>query len=235
MDTHVISGVANDVEKAWRCTSTLDGAISTAVGPEDAGCCVGRTGGAEDTARLISGTRSAKPQQFPPFCHDGTERRIQRPTDADEQKSHYSGKKKSHTVKNLVLVNQQLLIEFVSETTPGSVHDKRLADATAYPLPEGSHLLQDLGFLGFTLKGVMIEMPTKKPKGGELTLSQKEANHALSHRRIAIEHVNSSIKRCRILKDVCRLLLPGIRDCIMEISCALHNFRLRLDPWLPIP
>jgi len=34
---------------------------------------------------------------------DGTERPIQRPKDKDRQKKHYSGKKKGHTTKNLVL------------------------------------------------------------------------------------------------------------------------------------
>jgi DDE superfamily endonuclease len=138
-------------------------------------------------------------------------------------------------VKNVVLVDKQLIIAFLSQTHPGTVHDKRIADATPYPLPHGSHLLQDLGFLAFTLEGVIIEMPIKKPRGGELTPEQKQTNRALAQRRVAIEHVNSSVKRCRILKDVCRLLRSGTRDQVMEICCALHNFRLRLDPWLPIP
>jgi hypothetical protein len=110
-----------------------------------------------------------------------------------------------------------------------------MADATPYPLPQNSHLLQDLGFLGFSLDGVIIEMPTKKPKGRELTAEQKTANQALARRRVAIEHVNSSIKRCRILKDICRLTREGTRDQLIEICCSLHNFRLRLDAWLPIP
>jgi hypothetical protein len=138
-------------------------------------------------------------------------------------------------VKNVLLVDKELTIQFLSETLPGTVHDKRIADATPYPLPQGSHLLQDLGFLGFTLENVSIEMPTKKPKKRELTDEQKAAHQAKARRRVAIEHVNSSVKRCRILKDVCRLLREGVRDLVMEICCALHNFRVRLDPWLPIP
>jgi hypothetical protein len=138
-------------------------------------------------------------------------------------------------VKNVLLVDKELTIQFLSATLPGTVHDKRVVDATPYPLSKGSHLLQDLGFLGFTLEGVIIEMPTKKPKKRELTDEQKAANQAKARRRVAIEHVNSSVKRCRILKDVCRLLRQGVRDLVMEICCALHNFRLRLDPWLPIP
>jgi hypothetical protein len=41
-------------------------------------------------------------KSVPPFCHDGTQRRIQRPKDANQQTSHSSGKKKCHTVKNVV-------------------------------------------------------------------------------------------------------------------------------------
>jgi DDE superfamily endonuclease len=138
-------------------------------------------------------------------------------------------------VKNILLVDREKCIRFLGETHPGTVHDKRAVDETPYPLPQGSHLLQDLGFLGFKLEGVEIEMPIKKPRGGKLTDEQKATNQALARRRVAIEHVNSGVKRCRILKDVCRLLRSGTRDLIMEIGCALHNLRLRFRPWLPIP
>ena len=77
----------------------------------------------------------------------------------------YSGKKKDHTVKNVLLVNALLTILFLSDTYGGRVHDKRIADATPYPLPAGSRLLQDLGFLAFTLPEVDILMPTKNPAG----------------------------------------------------------------------
>jgi len=137
-------------------------------------------------------------------------------------------------VKNLLLVNAPLTILFLSETAAGRVHDKRLADTTPYPLPAGSQLLQDLGFLAFTLPQVEILMPTKKPRGHELTPEQKAANHAVARRRVRIEHVNSSVKRCRIVKDTLRLLKAGLRDLVMELCCALHNFRLRLTPWLPM-
>jgi DDE superfamily endonuclease len=101
-------------------------------------------------------------------------------------------------------------------------------------LPAGSRLLQDLGFLAFTLPQVEILMPTKKPRGQELTLEQQAANQALHHRRLRIEHVNSSVKRCRIVKDRIRLWKQGIRDLVMELCCALHNFRVRLTPWQPM-
>ena len=76
------------------------------------------------------------------------------PKNAAEQTGCYSGKKKDHTVKNVLLVNALLTILFLSDTYGGRVHDKRIADATPYPLPAGSRLLQNLGFLAFTLPQV---------------------------------------------------------------------------------
>jgi hypothetical protein len=81
---------------------------------------------------------------------------------------------------------------------------------------------------------VEILMPTKKPRGEELTLEQQRANQALHQRRLRIEHVNSSVKRCRIVKDRMRLWKEGVRDLVMELCCALHNFRVRLTPWQPM-
>ena len=95
-------------------------------------------------------------------------------------------------------------------------------------------MLQDLGFLAFTLPQVEILMPTKKPRGQELPLEQQRANQALHHRRLRIEHVNSSVKRCRVVKDRIRLWKEGVRDLVMELCCALHNFRVRLTPWQPM-
>ena len=89
-------------------------------------------------------------------------------------------------------------------------------------------------FLAFTLPQVDILMPTKKPRGQELTLEQQLTNQALDQRRLRIEHVHSSVKRCRIIKDRLRLWKKGIRDLVMELCSALHNFRVRLNPWQPM-
>ena len=131
-------------------------------------------------------------------------------------------------------MNALLLILFLSDTYGGRVHDKPIADATPYPLPAGSRLLQDLGFLAFTLPEVTILMPTKKPRGQELPREHQRVNQALNQRRLRIEHVNSSVKRCRIVKDRIRLWKQGVRDLVMELCCALHNVRVRLHPWQPM-
>src|SRR5262249_48837654 len=134
----------------------------------------------------------------------------------------------------VLLVNAPLTILFLSDTYGGRTHDKPIADATPYPLPAGGRLLQDPGFLAFTLPQVEILMPTQKPPRPELPLEEQLANQALHYRRLRIEPVNSSVKRCRIVNDRMRLWKEGVRDLVMELCCALHNFRVRLTPWQPM-
>jgi hypothetical protein len=134
----------------------------------------------------------------------------------------------------VLLINAALTILFRSETYAGSTHDQRLADATPSPLPAGSRLLQDLGFLACTLEQVEIIMPTRKPRGRPLTRAQQAATRRLARRRVRIAHVNSRVTRCRIVHDTGRLRKAGGRDVVMEVCCALHNFRVRLMPWQPI-
>jgi DDE superfamily endonuclease len=132
------------------------------------------------------------------------------------------------------LINAMLTMLCLRETSAGSTHDTRMADATPYPWPAGSRLLQDLGFLALTLDQVEIIMPTRKPRGRALTRSQKAANRRLARRRVRIEHVHSRVKRCRIVHDTNRLRKAGVRDLVMEVCCARHNYRVRLLPWQPM-
>ena len=137
-------------------------------------------------------------------------------------------------MKNVLLINATLMILFLSHTDAGSTHDKRIAEATPSPLPVGSRLLQDLGFLACTLDQVEVIMPTRKPRGRARTRAQKTTNRRIARRRVRIEHVNSRVKRCRIVHDTNRLRKAGVRDRVMDLCCALHNFRVRLTPWQPL-
>jgi hypothetical protein len=95
-------------------------------------------------------------------------------------------------------------------------------------------VLQALGFRAFTLDHVEIIMPTRKPRGRALTRAQKRANRRIARRRVRLEQVNRRVKRCRMVHDTNRLRKAGVRDRIMEVCCALHNFRVRLTPWPPM-
>ena len=166
------------------------------------------------------------------FFHDSTERPIQRPKDAQDQKeTYYSGKKKQHTIKNNLVINAACKVVILTPSCEGRIHDKRIADTVGYSLPSGSDLYQDTGFLGFTLPGINIIQPKKKPKGQERTLEEKELNREISSIRIRIEHAISGVKRYRIVKDKLRNWKKGFSDSVMETCCELHNFRLNFRPW----
>lgn len=165
------------------------------------------------------------------FFHDGTERPIPRPKDKDAQKEYYSGKKRRHTIKNIVVTNLLCKILFLTPTCEGKKHDKKVADEAGYDFPDGSMLFQDVGFQGFTVAGVTVIQPKKKPRGKELTPEDKEDNQAISSVRIRVEHAIGGVKRYRIVKDKIRNWKKGFRDQVMETCCGLHNFRLNFRPW----
>lgn len=164
------------------------------------------------------------------LLHDGTEREIPRPLDPDLQQENYSGKKKKHTLKNAVIITACCLILFVSESVSGKTHDKKIAD-TAYSFPYPCILYQDTGYQGYKPEGVQTEQPVKKPKGGSLTPEQKDANRKISAFRVRVEHAIGSTKRMRIVKDECRLRADNFVGRIFKTCAALHNFRIKSNPW----
>jgi len=71
-------------------------------------------------------------------------------------------------------------------------------------------------------------MPTKKPKGRELTPEQKQENREISAFRIIVKYAIGGVKRCRIVKERFRCHKFGFDDLVKIIVCGLHNFRISL-------
>ena len=93
---------------------------------------------------------------------DGTERRRQRPQEHARQKAHYSGKKKAHTDKNLLVVNENSgKVAYLSQSVAGHQHDKKMADAADILYPAGATLGKDSGFQGYEPPGVFTFQPKK--------------------------------------------------------------------------
>jgi hypothetical protein len=83
-------------------------------------------------------------------------------------------------VKNNLLCSSQKRILWLSRTFDGHVHDKKIADEQPLSLPAGITLWQDTGFIGHSPKNVTVKMPTKKPKGKDLSEKQKQENNKIS-------------------------------------------------------
>src|SRR5262249_53656389 len=81
---------------------------------------------------------------------DGTERRRQRPKKAEKQALHYSGKRKAHTDKNVVVVSAgSARVLFLSATYAGTANDKRIADEADLRYPPRTTLYKGAGFQGY--------------------------------------------------------------------------------------
>jgi hypothetical protein len=101
-------------------------------------------------------------ESAPDLLIDGTERRRQRPKDAKKQAEHYSGKKKAHTDKNILLANaHSRKVVYLSPTEMGKKHDKKLAEENQIAYPAGATLGKDTGFQGYAPKGVLTFQPKK--------------------------------------------------------------------------
>jgi hypothetical protein len=93
---------------------------------------------------------------------DGTDRRRQRPKNKAKQDEHYSGHKKTHTDKNLVITNRKTKrIGFLSQTYAGRVQDKKMADTERIAYPRGARVGKDTGFQGYEPRGVATYQPKK--------------------------------------------------------------------------
>jgi len=161
------------------------------------------------------------------FMIDGTERLIRRPKDPHQQKAKYSGKKKTHTVKNNLITEKRTgKIKGLSPTVDGNMHDKKLADEQGLRFPKQSKLWQDTGFQGYAPDHVSIIQPKKKPRGGELTLEEKAHNQTISRQRISVEHSIGGVKVFAIVHHIFRNLKSSFDDVVMETACGLHNLRL---------
>lgn len=101
----------------------------------------------------------------PDLLIDGTERRRPRPQAAEQQGAHYSGKKKAHTDKHLLLVNAHTgKVVYLGPTRAGKTHDKKAAAETALTFPAGATLGKDTGFQGYEPQGVLTTQPKKSLK-----------------------------------------------------------------------
>lgn len=129
-------------------------------------------------------------------------------------------------MKNNLFCTPDKRVLLLSETYPGSVHDKAICDEEAYTFPAGLTLDQDAGYQGHAPAGVRVRQPQKKPRGKPRPPEQVAYNRACSQQRVVIEHAIGLCKRWRVLRDTLRLRREGLRDLLMELGCGLHNLRL---------
>ena len=156
---------------------------------------------------------------------DGVERPVRRPKDKDDQKKNYSGKKKAHRQKNLLISSEKRVV-YLGPTSAGSIHDKKLADESGLIYPPDALVVKDTGFQGYEPPDTDTLQPKKKPRGRELHPIQKTINQLISRVRVTVEHAIAGIKRCHIVADIFRNRRRGFVDEVMLAASGLHNLRV---------
>lgn len=122
-------------------------------------------------------------------------------SDPKKQKSHYSGKKKCHTQKAQVIVNQRTLEIIATAFGKGKNHDFKLFKENYAGIHKEIVCLAESGYQGLTKIHENSETPTKKSKKHPLSVEQKQKNLSLSSKRIVCEYVIGKLKIFRILKE----------------------------------
>lgn len=101
------------------------------------------------------------------YIIDGTERRRLRPKNQEKQALHYSGKKKMHTDKNIVITSTKTnRVGYLSPTYVGKTHDKKIAEREEIIYPRKASLGKDTGFQGYEPPVDSTYQP-KKSRGAE--------------------------------------------------------------------
>ena len=135
---------------------------------------------------------------------DSFESPVRRPSLPARQKRVYAGKKKRHTLKSQVVTDAQGEILDLDPGHRGPTADKRLYEQSTV----AEHYLQaakqgDLAYQG--IAGVQV--PHKKPRGGQLTAEQRAENRRLAAVRVHVEHGIRRLKGWRIVRDDYRIAL----------------------------
>ena len=167
---------------------------------------------------------------------DATEQEIPRPKAKRKRKTHYSGKKKRHTVKTQITVNKNGLIVHKTRHARGSTHDYALFKHNHPHLPDVVSLGVDLGYDGIKTDYPELgcEVPFKRRSPGrgkrgvkakELTPEQKSFNQKLSKERVVVEHTFSRVKKFRIWAEEFRNRLRHY-NTMTDIVCGLVNLRI---------
>jgi hypothetical protein len=170
---------------------------------------------------------------------DAKEQRVQRPHgDFDAQKPYYSGKKKTHTLKNQFGVGPDGQIESVSASVPGGAsHDVTLLRQSGLldRLAEGEGAMVDKGYIGIDkdYPAVPLVLPFKARRGHPLTEEQKAFNRVVARYRIVVEHVMAQVNRFTVLRQVFRgrsWRHQTAHSQVVRVVARLANRRIRLRP-----
>ena len=146
-----------------------------------------------------------------------------------KRQNFFSGKKKRHTLKAQVVVEQQSGRIVVTAFCAGHTHDFALFKSSRLWLCEKSRCLADAGYRGLNRWHQNSQTPHQKSKHHPLTPEQKEDNRQWSSQRMVVEHALARLKVFGILSGRYRNRRKrfGLR---FNLLAAISNHQLQSTP-----
>jgi hypothetical protein len=157
---------------------------------------------------------------------DTFEQRTHRPK--RRQRAYYSGKKKAHTPKSQVGVDEESgRVVDVSDSVPGPWADIKLLKKSRLlkRLPEGVGGIGDLAYVGIAdlhPEGLGAA-PRRKPRGRERSPEDRRYNRAFSRRRIIVEHAIGRLRGFRSVAHVNRHRREGLAARVRAIAGLVNR------------
>jgi hypothetical protein len=129
------------------------------------------------------------------------------------QRAYYSGKKRRHTLKSQVGVDEDSgRVAHVPPSVPGPTADLKLLKRSRLLgcLPKGVGVIGDKAYIGAAdlRPGVGCATPRRKPRGKPRPAEDVRYNRAVSRRRIGVEH---TIRRLRVFQALTQVNRHGRR------------------------
>lgn len=214
------------------------GAEQPPVGPPDGaaadpGAPDAEATGADEGTVALPGTAGCPDQVA---IIDATEQRIERSHDYATQKAHYSGKKKAHTRKTQLIVNERGRIRHVSASVPGATHDLTLLrqSGVGAQMPPDVTRMGDGGYRGMQddFPEASVALPYRAKPGQKLLPEEKLHNHLIARVRVVIENTLAEMKHFQILADIFRHAAERYDGIITAIAGIVNR---RIDARLAQP
>ncbi|MGH3428165.1 MAG: transposase [Mycobacteriales bacterium] len=162
---------------------------------------------------------------------DSFEQRVQRPRGRQAADDLYSGKKKQHTLKSQLAVDEEGRIVDVADSVRGPTADIALLEQSGLlgRLPPGVGGMGDLGYVGIDKAHPegLGAAPRKKPRGQPRPPEDIAYNTAFSRRRIVVEHRIGRVRRFQSLSQTDRNHRHGHTARVCAVSGLVNRQRDR--------
>jgi hypothetical protein len=169
----------------------------------------------KDTMRMPDPGRGRR-KPLPALLHDTPalavlvdtfEQRVQRPK--RRQRAYYSGKKKCHTVKSQVAVDEESgRIVDVADSVPGPRADIEVLERSRllHRLPAWVGAIGDLAYVGITAlhPNQLAATPRRKPRGQPRPVEDRRYNRLFARRRVGVEHAIGRLLKYQALSQADR-------------------------------